>query len=671
MKNKIIELLKNKLEVLTEYLNLKKYAQFEDAIKNNEQQKNGEYVTILANYHYLLCNYEMGINLLEEALVKTPFSIDLNYNLGMLQTVNEDFEGALLTFAKCLKLTNQSEPIFKEIEAQINQLVGYIQELQTISTSEKKEILNLTESILKSKNEKSYPLDLNDRSLIRNIVSDTSNKKYITQLYGASFISDIDQNSRFFFKTELLPGEIVNQIEVDVQDEVVVPLTFVNKQCGVAISEASMNYQFGPKELTFNQINYLKLNATGKHTIRAHEEIFVGNPISLKDDKKNPQIILNIFIDGLAQTVIEDNLETLMPNTYNFFNDGYINKNCYTTGDWTLPSVAAMYTGKTTLNHNIYHPDLDCKVNEHNRLFTSDFKESGYFTSQVNNDWRITPTYGYLEDMDRILYQNYSGGYTVGHVVTDTIEHLETFKEKNHFMWMSIMDLHDVADGIDNDLMTQVNTDATYRQNKEVGVTSVLSSYDFNKIKKYEAELKRIDVHLAGLYSYLEREFGKENIIVSLVSDHGQTYLKQDEFLLHEPKRKVPFMLVGHNVPKQVSYEISSIIDIFPTIAKLANVPVNSQEGSVLKDFGGEGREFALTETLHPNQPYLVALTDEQHIFRYQTEAKTTYNGLVDLEEITVQLLDKETLEDVTKDYQDKVESYTEWVTLRAIQIQV
>lgn len=673
MNNKMVILEKNKLDKLREYLNSEEYVQFESAIKDVEH-KNVEYFNILSNYYYLLGKYELGIEILEETIIKFPFSSDIHYNLGILQVANGDFEKALLTLSKCLKLTDESDELFKEIELQFNQLIEYIQNSIENSLSEKKEILSLVENTLKSTNEKCYPIDSNGRSLIRKVISDTVGNQYITQLYGANFITDVDGNSRYFFKTELMPGEIIRGWEFDLKDEAVVPLSFIENFTEITINNKNddkIKYHFKSNELTFNQLNYIKLEGNCNYTIQANEEIFIGKPISLKDNKKNPQIILNIFIDGLAQTVLEEELENLMPNTYKFFNDGYINKNCYTTGDWTLPSVAAIYTGKTTLNHNIYHPDLDCKVNEHSRLFTSDFKKNGYFTSQINNDWRITPTYGYLEDMDRILYQNYTGGYTVGNVVADTIEQLETFKEKNHFMWMSIMDLHDVADGIDNDLMTQVNTDAVYRQNKEIGVTSVLSSYDFNKIKKYEAELKRIDIHLAGLYNYLEREFGKENIIVSLISDHGQTYLKQDEFLLHEPKRKVPFMMVGHDIPKKVSYEISSIIDIFPTIAKLANVEMDSQEGRVLKDFGGKGREFALTETLHPNQPYLVAITDDQHIFRFQTEAKTNYSGLIDLTEFTVQLLDKGTLEDVTNNYQDKVGNYIKWVISRAIQVQI
>lgn len=35
-------------------------------------------------------------------------------------------------------------------------------------------------------------------------------------------------------------------------------------------------------------------------------------------DRKRKPLILNIFVDGLSQTVLENHMEMLMPNTYRF-----------------------------------------------------------------------------------------------------------------------------------------------------------------------------------------------------------------------------------------------------------------------------------------------------------------------------------------------------------------
>lgn len=129
-------------------------------------------------------------------------------------------------------------------------------------------------------------------------------------------------------------------------------------------------------------------------------------------------------------------------------------------------------------------------------------------------------------------------------------------------------------------------------------------------------------------------------------------------------------MLAGRKVEGKISNELCSVLDIFPTIAKLIDIKLDSNEGVVLKDFGGKGRDTAITETLHPNQPYLVAITDTEHIFRFKTKSNVTENGLVDLEHYEAQLLDLKTLDDVSVQFIDKLEKYVDITIQRAIKLQ-
>lgn len=120
-------------------------------------------------------------------------------------------------------------------------------------------------------------------------------------------------------------------------------------------------------------------------------------------------------------------------------------------------------------------------------------------------------------------------------------------------------------------------------------------------------------------------------------------------------------MLAGRNVKPQVIDELCSIICIFPMIASVAGVKVNPQEG----------REFALTDTLHPNQPYLVAISDDEYIFRFKTKMEVTNNTLVDLEQYEAMLLDKNDLSDVSNDNEEKLLSYCNMVVARASKLQI
>lgn len=631
---------------------------------------NEGYYSLFANYYYLTGNYEEGIKLLDEGKKQIPFSFEILFNLAILKSIVGDIIESLVIFAKCVRIaTNSSDK--QEAAKEIEQIIDILKQDSNIATKEKKEIIQLTKKIIDENDERTFPINRFNESLVKKTIKDRENRLYFTEMYKSLNISNVDMNSRFFYKNEILPGTITDYYTLDIESKTTVPIGLFQEFDDILVEGPNCNYIFPKNTLTPNQFNYYTFEKPGKYKFSSKVPFFLGNPINLNPKKNKVQVLVSIFIDGFAQTAIENNFEKLMPNTYKFFSKGYINNNCYTTGDWTLPSVSAIYTGKTTINHGLYHPTYHYELNKHNRLFSEAFKDNGYLTAQINNDWRVTPTYGYIQGMDRIIYQTSLGGFHAGEVVVEAIEHLETFKENNHFLWISLMDLHDVADEIHNDLYSQVHFPAEYRQKKILGPTSVLSKYDPNKIKKYDVELRRIDLHLSNLLNYLENTFGMENILVSLLSDHGQTYLYDDEFLLHEPKRKVPFMLAGSNIKPKVSNELCSIIDIFPTIANIAGVKVENNEGRVLKDFGGEGREFVMTETLHPNQPYLVAITDNKHIFRFKTKENVTNNTLIDLEYYEAMLLDKDTLEDVTKDNMEKLQMYCNMVIERASKLQV
>ncbi|MGN7478785.1 sulfatase-like hydrolase/transferase [Solibacillus silvestris] len=669
MKNKqIVAFKKNKQEII----NLLSEGLFMEAKKRLDELniRNESYYALFANYYYLIGEHQKGITLLEGATKDFPFSFEILYNLASLKSAVHKQLESLWLFARCVKIAGSNRDR-EEATKQLNQTIEILKENSTLSPEQFRSALDFTQRILKEGDERTYPINRFNESLVKKITKDSSDNEYFTEMYKSMGIKDVDSNSRYFFKTELLQGKTNDSFYFEIDNETTIPIAFFEQYDDIMVEGPKENYHFSKGVLNPNQFNYFTFSDVGKYKVSSEKPFFMAKPINLTPELKSTQVIITIFVDGLSNNVIEGNLQRLMPYTYNFFSNGYINNNCYTTGDWTLPCLASMYTGKTTLNHGLYHPSNHFELNQNNDLFTKYFKNSGYMTTQINNDWRTTPTYGYLEGMDRVLYQNYAGGFTAGEVVMETIEYLETFKSNNHFLWISLPDLHDVADEINNDLMSQVNVSAKYRQNKNLGTTSVLTSYDPHKIKKYEAELRRVDLHLSTLYNYLSSSFHKDKMIVALVSDHGQTYLSQDDFLLHEYRRKVPFMLTGGKIQQKCSNELCSIIDIFPTIAKMANVELNSHEGVVLKDFGGKGRDIAITETIHPDQPYLVAITDDQHIFRFRTKSNVTGNGTVEMEDFEAQLIDLKTNEDVSMQYDEKLTKYCNMVIQRAMKMQI
>nr|WP_253944692.1 sulfatase-like hydrolase/transferase [Paenibacillus sp. NEAU-GSW1] len=381
------------------------------------------------------------------------------------------------------------------------------------------------------------------------------------------------------------------------------------------------------------------------------------------DDKpKTPKLVFKIFIDGLSYKFLEQKgLENVMPNAYAFFKEGFISKNSYATSEWTLPSKASINTGKYPTNHKLLHPNFTYNFEKYNKLMAEYFKEAGYFTTKICTNWRTTPTFGYYKGFDRILYQNFIGGMDCKEVIMEAIEHLEAFSGKNQFLSISLMDLHNVPDEIENNLYAQVNTDIFYRLNTQnKGETSVLTKYDENKIIKYYEEIKRVDIFLGVLFDYINKKYNSEEFLVVLHSDHGQTFLEKENSISHESRRKIPIMIKGKGIPSLMSDETIESIDILPIMLHQCGIKIpDNIDGKLPKCFGGESeRQFAFTQIIHPNQTYKVAISDDQHNFQFETEKKVGNDLTVCFENYTMMLLDKHTNRDEKDVYVEKLKFY-------------
>ena len=653
---------------------LNKKREIEEAFKNKnynlvKQQlksfsiKNEFFYTASANYYYSLEEIDKGIEALEKSLSHFSNSFEIYFNLATLLSIKEEYKKSILAYARAIKLASTDEDK-NEALSKVNELLQVLQSDVSNSKVELQEIAHQAQQIIQEFDDRIYPLNRYSESLIRKV----HNGNELTNLYRAMGVEDIDVNSRFHFKAELFKGVATKEITLAIDKPSVLPLSFIEGISQITITTPTKELQFKMGTLDKNHYNYLRLEEAGSYMIKADTEIFVGNPLPLRDDaKKNtPKLVVSLFIDGLSGKFLEEHIDDYMPRTAAFFKEGYINTNCYTTGDWTYPSVSSLLTGKTTLTHGRHHPTNYFDFTKYNRIFFNDIKEAGYTTAQFNNNWRMTPTYGYSEGMDRTIYQNFLGGFAAGEVISEAIEHIETFKETPQYVWLSLTDLHDVADEINDNFLSQVDSPMWSRTDKNLGATSVQSKYDENKIERYKHEMKRLDLHLSTLYNYLLANYQTKDILITLFSDHGQTYFSQEEFLLHEYRTKIPFMMVGNNIKAEKSNELSSIIDIFPTMMNQLNITADVHEGKLLQKFDGGGREFTITETIHPDQPYLVTLKTSNLEYRFKTVDNVDGNCRVDLTDYIFYVIDRSTSQEVEK-YE---EYYLEYIIKRALQLQ-
>lgn len=366
--------------------------------------------------------------------------------------------------------------------------------------------------------------------------------------------------------------------------------------------------------------------------IESMKQAYYGYPIPLEHKQGRRKLVLSFFVDGLAQEVINgDDFEKLMPNTYKFFSKGTICTQAHSCSEWTYPSLATCVSGLDTLHHMIFHDKLDGELPKNSPTLIEYFKGKGYYTSKMDGEWRSIPSYGYARGLDQYVYQHQSMGARAEQEIMDVIEHLETFKETDQYLWMAVGDLHDVADGLDLSDAVQKNLTLEERELDELGVTSVKQNYSAKKTAMYKKTIQYFDMLFGFLYTYIENNYTDDEILISLFADHGQGYLiPTGKPFLSKERTKVAFMFRGANVKQQVTDEIISTADYLPIMCRLADIQYDaaSIDGKLPKTFGGlEEREYTITESLHPKDRYYAVANARDYEIYFENSEKTDEEG--------------------------------------------
>ena len=399
----------------------------------------------------------------------------------------------------------------------------------------------------------------------------------------------------------------------------------------------------------------------GKVLISSEDREFrLGEMVPIIHDRKRKPLILNIFVDGLSQTVLENHMEMLMPNTYRFFREGMICTNAHTAGDWTFPSIASIVTGQTMANHKMLHSKLLRKIDAETPILFEYFKNAGYNTTKIGGNWRIAPNYGYARGMNRVHYQHMYEGFPIEKVVSEVEEQIHTMRETDQFIWMEIGELHLIADEY-NVAPLQEQFMIWENDNTKGKINSVKQEYDETKRKYYLKQIEYVDRKLAGLYQYIENNYEENEIVITLFADHGQGFLvrPEEEFLCDE-RTKIAFMTKGGGVRGKTE-ELISACDYTPIICKLAGIEYNYEntDASLPVVYGGEKeREFTVTESIHVGDPYQILLNGRDFTFYLKGIEKVTSECRVPLDTYEVKLSDKNG--NILHD-KDKINYYTKW----------
>lgn len=605
---------------------------FKDARKKIDSYKNKVNfdidIYIISGLLYFIENkYEYALKDFKEAYFINPYNIDINFNLGYLYSLKGDTKNCEKHLLKALEVSEYDKNLIGEIKELIDDDILNNLKLKPIA------------------NNKLFPIMYEDKTWIGENIS-LDEKNVYTPCYYRTNIQDYPISLWNYYEIEIFKTLKIEKeyIKIRVDEDTIIPIAIMNGDFKISLNKTNISSIF--KKI--NRYYYLRFSKGDLIEVEDVNNLIIGEPIKVKDRKSKINMVLTIFIDGLSQKFIsEEGIENIMPNTFNFFSRGTIFENCHNNSEWTLSSFPSIFTGKYQINHKMFHPNINHFLNGDD-LISTYFRNEGYFTFQKNQNWRITPTYGYVQGFNRTIYKSATTGSDIESVVMDFLENNRAFKERKQYNLLNIFDLHNISDDVDLDISSQVINGIDLVESD--ANKSVYSLYDNIKIKKYKNEIKRIDYYLGIIYSFIEKNYSNDEILVLLTSDHGQSFLDKGKCIFKDYRRKVPFMIRGRQIPSQKSLEKIENIDIFPTILNKSEIKFDESkiDGVLPISLGGQKeKKYLYSESIYPNKTYKSIIEYRGYKFYFESEGKVNNDGRFELGEYKLSLYNKSMDDDI------------------------
>lgn len=584
----------------------------------------------------------------KEGLNKAPFHFDSLYNLAYIFELKQEYQKSADKYLKALPVSKTDEER-EDIEKGINRI--------------KKVYPGLDLSVASKLNPKLFPLKEQKETYVSNPLFKVDEKSYFPLYYEGGYTKDYPVELWNFYKTETLLGKKYTdkKFTIETEEKSILPIATLTKDTRITIEANENKYELN--DLTPKRYHYLPIEKEGEIKVFANNDTIVGKSISkVQRNSHDVKLALCLFVDGLAQKIFDRYpMEEIMPNTYAFFKKGAIFNNCHSNAEWTFSSVPSIFSGRYQANHKIFHPELPHVIGEGYTMLSEFFQYNNYFTFQACGNWRKTPAYGYVKGFDRSIYQSGTMGGLCNDIIFSFLENMRAFGGRDHFAWLSFFELHRVGEQLIPDISVQVDSSIELQGNKAEKNKSVNLKYDEKKMSRYANEIKRLDFYMKLIYDFIEKNYNEDEILIALCSDHGQSYLDQEDHVLSATRTNVPFMLRGRGVPQIVSNELIENVDILPTLLEHAGLKIEEAaiDGRIPKTLGGKKeKEYVYSESIYPGKTYKAIIRDNKYTFIFETEGNVQQDGRVELGDYKVRLENTSTNTDVTNENFNKVERY-------------
>ena len=361
----------------------------------------------------------------------------------------------------------------------------------------------------------------------------------------------------------------------------------------------------------------------------------VGTPIRLGHSARRRKVVLNIFVDALSWIVARPYAETHLPNIMHFFSRGTIFDHQFSTSEYTLPAYPAIETGYYPHHTNIFNLRAGYELPLRMPTIAERMKDLGYYcAAPMVCDQGIS--HGMLRGFDRVIATTWIVRNILG--VDSVIRHLNAFDETDQFLFLLTLDVHPYnAQGFKFDTAVETHLPLSQRIFPNHAKTPSVRLPDLHIYQaQYLEQMRQTDRNLGLLFTYLEENYRDDEYLINLYSDHGTpifdpaTADKID--VISERASSATWMMRGAGVPAgAVVHDLTSTVDIYPTLGHLCGFPVNEDiDGRLPAIFGGTPRDAVYSASQYPGQTYKLAVRTHDHTMRVETQEPVDEDGTVD-----------------------------------------
>jgi arylsulfatase A-like enzyme len=242
--------------------------------------------------------------------------------------------------------------------------------------------------------------------------------------------------------------------------------------------------------------------------------------------------------------------------------------------------------------------------------------------------------------------------FTNATIVTDqgieVLDRLAANPEKPYFLWLHFMDPHGpylppaAYEGLFSDAhrrqLVVLKRVPKYQRQEDPKTGAVSNDLGFYKAQ-YDREIRYFDDELGRFLEALEKRGMRENTLIVLTADHGESLDEHRYFLAHgklpyQPTASVPFLMVLEgSIPagKVVSHPVG-LIDMLPTVLELLNLPLPPQvQGESLMPLvagRSRGSPHVFLESGYADPPAVAVRRDKWKLVHYRAAKEARSRGV-------------------------------------------